>query len=134
MISHDASAVTAIKITSVSIVILLAYLFLSVVSASAATDKMQSGQSDMIFDKAFLQSIKNVMLYERIVKIVGVPAVKVGEDSVKIPGEKYHWNGRENTSFNIRVISGKVIDANIVTPDGRIVSLENDGELFEIGK
>lgn len=73
------------------------------------------------------------MLYERIVKIVGVPPVKAAEASVKIPGEKYHWSGRENTSFNIRVISGKVIDANVVTPDGRIVSLES-GELFEIGK
>jgi hypothetical protein len=53
---------------------------------------------------------------------------------VKIPGEKYHRNGKENTSFNIRVISGKIVDANVVTPDGSIVSLESDGKLFEIGK
>ncbi len=92
----------------------------------------------MVFDKAFLQSIKNVMLYERIVKIVGVLPVKVAEASLKIPGEKYHWNGRENTSFNIRVISGKVIDANVVTPDGRIISLdislEGNGEVNDFGK
>lgn len=112
---------------------MLVYLFIVVVSASAATDKIQSGQADLIFDKAFLQSIKSVMLYERIVRIVGVPPVKVAEASLKIPGEKYHWNGRENTSFNIRVISGKVIDANVVTPYGRIISLES-GELFEVGK
>jgi hypothetical protein len=61
------------KIRSASI---LAYLFLTVVSASAATDKIQSGQAGMIFDKSFLQSIKTMMLYERIVKIVGVPPVK----------------------------------------------------------
>jgi len=119
------------KIRSVTI---LAYLFFSVVSASAASDNMQSGQSGLIFDKAFLQSIKNVVFYERIVKIVGVPPVKVGEASIKIPGEKFHWNGRENTSFNIRVISGKIADANVVTPDGRIITLESDGELIEIGK
>ena len=119
------------KIRSISI---LAYLFLTVASASAASDKIQSGQAGMTFDKAFLQSIKSVILYERIVRIVGVPPVKVGEASIKIPGEKYHWNGRENTSFNIRVISGKVVDANVVTPDGVIVSLESNGELFEIGK
>jgi len=119
------------KLRSVAI---LAYLFLSVVSASAATGNMQSGQANLIFDKAFLLSIKSVMLYERIVKIVGVPPVKVAEAYLKIPGEKYHWNGREKTSFNIRVISGKVVDANVVTPDGRIVSLESNGELFEIGK
>ncbi|MDD2733662.1 MAG: hypothetical protein PHF56_06945 [Desulfuromonadaceae bacterium] len=124
-----------IKMTFVSI---LAYLFFFVVSASATTDKIQPGQSDMIFDKAFLQSIKNVVLYERIVKIVGVPAVKVGEASFKIPGEKYHWNGKENTSFNIRVISGKVIDGNVKTPDGRFISLdislEGNGEINELGK
>jgi hypothetical protein len=115
-------------------VAILTYLFLTVVSASAATDKMQPGQSGMTFDQAFLQSIKTVMIFERIVKIVGVPPVKVAEPSLKIPGEKYHWSGQENTSFNIRVISGKVIDANVVTPDGRIVSIESNGEMFEIGK
>lgn len=120
-----------IRITSASI---LAYLLLLVVSASAVTAKIQAGQASMTFDKAFLQSIKNVMFYERIVKIVGVTPVKVAEASIKIPGEKYHWNGRENTSFNIRVISGKVIDANVVTPDGRIVSLEGNGEVNELGK
>lgn len=81
-----------------------------------------------------MQSVRNVKLYERIVKRVGVPAVKVAESSVKIPGEKYHWSGRENTSFNVRVISGMVVDANVVTPDRRILSLESNGELYEIGK
>lgn len=119
------------KTTSASI---LAYLFLTVISASAASDRLQSGQAGMTFDKAFLQSIKAVVLYERIVKIVGVPPVKVAEASLKIPGEKYHWSGLENTSFNIRVIAGKVIDANVVSVDGRIVSLEGNGEVNELGK
>jgi len=61
------------KITSVS---LLAYLFLSVVSVSSAADKGRAGQADIVFDRAFLQSVRNVKLYERIVKRVGVPAVK----------------------------------------------------------
>lgn len=119
------------KITSASI---LAYLFITVLSASAASDKLQSGQAGMTFDKAFLQSIKAVMFYERIVKIVGVPPVKVGESSIKIPGEKYHWSGRENTAFNIRVISGKVVEANVVTPEKVIVILDSNGEINELGK
>ncbi len=119
------------KILSVAV---LACLFLIVVSVSAATDKVKPGQAGMTFDKAFLQSIKTVKLYGRIVEIVGVPPVKVAEASLKIPGEKFHWSGKEHSSFNIRVISGKVIDANVVTPDGRIVSLESNGELIEIGK
>ncbi len=119
------------KIWSVAI---LACLFLTVVSAYAVTDKIQPGQAGMTFDKSFLQSIKTVKLYGRIVEIVGVPPVKVAEASLKIPGEKYHWSGKEHSSFNIRVISGKVIDANVVTPGGSIVSLESNGELIEIGK
>lgn len=97
-----------------------------------------SDQADKIFDQAFLQSIKDVVSYEQVVKLVGVKGVKVGSDTLKIPGDKYHWNGRENSSFNIRVHSGKVIDANVVTPDGRIISLDKslggNGEVHELGK
>jgi hypothetical protein len=97
-----------------------------------------SGQADKVFDRAFLQSIKDVMSYEKIVKIVGVQGAKVGSDTLKIPGDKYHWSGRENSSFNIRVHSGKVIDANVVTPEGRIISLdkslEGSGEVHDLGR
>lgn len=105
-----------------------------IVVAHVAIPVFAAGQADKIFDKAFLQSIKNVRFYEQIVKIVGVPGEKVGNSSIKIPGEKYHWNGRENTSFNIRVISGKLVDANVVTPDGHFISLEGNGELTDLGK
>lgn len=96
-----------------------------------------SGQADKVFDKAFLQSVKDVLTYEQIVRIVGVQGEKVGSNSLKIPGDKYHWNGRENSSFNIRVNAGKVLDANVVTPDGSIISLdkslEGRGEVNELG-
>jgi len=72
--------------------------------------------------------------YEQIVKIVGVPGEKVGDSSIKIPGKKYHWSGPENSSFNIRVVSGRLVDANVVTPDGRFLSLEGNGEITDLGK
>jgi hypothetical protein len=75
-----------------------------------------------------------VSLYEQIVKIVGVPGAKVGVSSIKTPGEKYHWNGREKSSFSIRVSSGKILDANVKTPDGSILSLEGNGEVIDYGK
>lgn len=118
----------------VTIIALISYLFIFVVSLYAEVDKTKPGQTDKIFDDAFLHSIKNVLLYEQIVKMVGVPGAKVGVGSIKIPGEKYHWNGRDKSSFNIRVNSGKVIDANVVTPDGRILSLEGNGEVIDYGK
>lgn len=112
----------------------ISLLLIFVFNLNAEVKIVKSGQADKIFDKAFLQSIKNVMLYEQIVKIVGVQGVKVGGSSLTIPGDKYHWNGRENSSFNIRVSSGKLVDANVVTPDGRILSLEGNGEVIDLGK
>ena len=116
----------------------VACLLLSGAILSPAVGSAASGQADKVFDREFLQSVKDVMFYEQIVRIVGVQGVKVGSDSLKIPGDKYHWNGRENSSFNIRVNTGKVIDANVVAPDGHIISLdksfEGSGEVHELGK
>ena len=116
----------------------VACLFVFVTLLSPVVGSAASGQANTVFDKAFLQTVKDVLSYEQIVRIVGVPGVKVGSDSLKIPGDKYHWDGRENSSFNIRINAGKVIDANVVTPDGRIISLdkslEGSGEVHDLGK
>jgi len=106
----------------------------AVAAACFAVPASAAGQADKIFDRTFLQSIRSGLRYEQVVKIVGVPGTKVGTDSIKIPGEKYHWGGRKNSSFNIRVSSGKVVDANVVTPDGRILSLEGNGVIVDLGK
>jgi len=116
----------------------VACLLVSGTILSPAVGNAASGQADKVFDKEFLQSVKDVLSYEQIVRIVGVQGVNVGSDSLKIPGDKYHWDGREKSSFNIRVISGKVIDANVVTPDGRIISLDKSlqgsGEVHDLGR
>jgi len=67
----------------------ISLLLIFVFNLNAEVDRVKPGQADKIFDKAFLQSIWNVLLYEQIVKIVGVPGVKVGVSSIKIPGDKY---------------------------------------------
>ena len=122
------------SIVTVRVAIVIACLLLSVANVLSTENESRAGYADIAFDRAFLQSIKNTMLFERIVKLVGVSPVKVGEASLKVPGEKYHWNGREGSAFNIRVSSGKIIDANIVTTEGRIIELGSDEELIEFGK
>ena len=134
MISHYVNIMPVTIRRFVPIMVLISCLFIFVANLYAEVNTVKSGQADKTFDKAFLQSIKSVLLYEQIVKIVGVQGVKVGGNSIKIPGEKYHWNGRENSSFNIRVSSGKLVDANVVTPEGRILSLEGNGEVIDLGK
>ncbi len=71
-------------------------LFVSDTLFSPAVSNAASVQADKVFDKAFLQSVKDVLMYEQLVRIVGVHGEKVGSDSLKIPGDKYHWNGRES--------------------------------------
>lgn len=116
--------------------VILCLLALNVI-VSPKVGNAASVQADKVFDKAFLQSVKDVLTYEQIVRIVGVQGEKVGSNILKIPGDKYHWNGLKNSSFNIRVNAGKVIDANVVTPDGRIISLDKSlegiGEVHELG-
>lgn len=122
----------------VLVMAVVSYLFIVVVNLYADVDKAKPGQADKVFDKAFLQSVKDVQSYEQLVRIVGVQGVKVGSNYFKIPGDKYHWNGREHSSFNIRVNSGKVIDANVITPDGSILTLDKSlngrGEITDLGK
>lgn len=134
MMPHNTKITLSTIRRNVTIIALVSYLFIFVVSLYAEGDSTKSGQADRIFNRAFLELIKNVQLYEQIVKIVGVRGVKVGNNTLKIPGEKYHWKGRENSSFNIRVNSGKIIDANVVAPGGNILSLEGNGEITDYGK
>jgi hypothetical protein len=119
---------------NVTFIALISYLFIFVVSLCAEGNGTAFAQTDRIFNRAFLESIKNVQQYEQIVKLVGVRGMKVGISTLKIPGEKYHWKGRDNSSFNIRVNSGKIVDANVVCPDGNILSLEGNGEITAYGK
>lgn len=138
MIASDkANIMRAITNEFVLTMTVVSYLFVFVVNLYADVDKAKLGQADKVFDKAFLQSVKDVLTYEQLVRIVGTQGEKVGSNSLKIPGDKYHWCGRENSSFNIRVNAGKVIDANVATPDGRVVSLEKSldggGEINELG-
>lgn len=122
----------------VSLMAFISCLLALNVFVSPEVGNAASGQTEMVFDKVFLQSIKDMLTYEQIVRIVGVQGEKVGSNSLKIPGDKYHWNGREHSSFNIRVNAGKVIDANVVTSDGRVISLdkslEGRGEVHDLGK
>ncbi|MBI5655630.1 MAG: hypothetical protein HZC44_01925 [Geobacter sp.] len=83
---------------SVSLMAVISCLLTLNVIMFSAAGNAASGQADKVFDKAFLQSVKDVLTYEQLVRIVGVQGEKVGSNSLKIPGDKYHWNGRETGS------------------------------------
>lgn len=116
--------------------LVVAFSFLAILSfvAHAEEGAFASGQADRVFDKVFLQSIRKDSTYGEIVKAVGVPGEIVGINSIKIPGDKFHWKGRENSFFNIRVSAGKLVDANVITSDGHILSFDGTGEVIDYGK
>lgn len=118
----------------VAVMAVISYFYVFAVSLYAEVGKATPGQANTVFDKAFLQSIRNVLLFEQVEKIVGTAGIKVGSSTLKIPGEKYHWNGQQNSSLNIRVNSGKVVDANVVAPEGNILTLDGNGEVIDFGK
>lgn len=138
VIMYKAEILLAVARKYVSLIAVIICLLALNVMVAPEVGNAASGQAEMVFDKAFLQSVKDVLTYEQLVRIVGVQGEKVGSNTLKIPGDKYHWNGWENSSFNIRVNAGKVMDANVVTPDGRIISLDKSlegiGEVHELGK
>ncbi len=112
----------------------MSYLLIFVFIAHAESTVVRPGQADRIFDRAFLQSVKSVPLYKQVVPIVGVPGVEVAGSSIKLPGVKYHWKGRNNSFFNVTVRSGRIIDADVVTPDGHILTFDDHGKVIDIEK
>lgn len=134
MKASDARIVWGARRSFASSLAIISYLLIFVLIVSAESVIVIPGHADRIFDKAFLQSVKNVQLYNQVVAIVGVPGVEVAVSSIKIPGLKYHWKGRNNSFFNVTVRSGKIVDADVVTPDGHILTLDDHGEVIDFEK
>lgn len=134
MISGKPGIMLNITRKLIPVIVIFSFVSIIVFDSHAEVAVVGSGQADKVFDKVFLQSIRNASTYGDIVEAVGVPGVNVGSSSIKIPGDKYHWKGRENSSFNIRMSAGKLIDANVKTPDGHILSFEGAGEVIDHGK
>lgn len=93
----------------------------------------QPGVSDTRFNRKFLPTIKPMMTYEQIVKIVGTPGVKVEEDRKSSPPTvHYRWNGGKDSVLTVRMGNNRMIDATVVTPNSRTFLIKNSGEIAEV--
>ncbi|MEI6205726.1 MAG: hypothetical protein WCP20_02975 [Desulfuromonadales bacterium] len=80
----------------------------------------QAGTTDTVFNRRFIQKIKPMMPYDQLVKIIGAEGLKTGEDKLS-PTTKvlYHWDGARKSTLDIKVDSGKIIDATVISPKSK---------------
>jgi hypothetical protein len=92
----------------------------------------QPGVTETRFNRKFLPTIKPMMTYEQIVRIVGTPGVKVGEDGkTSPPTVLYRWKGGKDSLLTVRIGNNRMISATVVVPNGQIYLIKNNGEIVE---
>jgi hypothetical protein len=88
----------------------------------------QPGVTGTVFNRRFIPQIKPMMTYEQIVKIVGIQGAKVGEEKVRGASIiHYRWKGEKRSVLNIRVSSGRLLDATVLAPNGNTYSIGRNG-------
>lgn len=92
----------------------------------------QAGVTDTRFNRRFLPTIKPMMTYEQIVRIVGAPGVKVGEIGKTIPPTvQYRWNGGKGSALTVRLGNNKMIDATVLAPNKKTYLIRSNGQIVE---
>jgi hypothetical protein len=93
---------------------------------------VQPGVTDTRFNRRFLPTLKPMMTYEQIVRIVGAPGVKVGEDRKSSPPTvQYSWNGGKGSVLTVRLGNNRMIDATVQAPNRNIYLIKSNGQIVE---
>jgi len=109
------------KFPSLLVLFAISLLLQLVVSETFASEKDRKvGVVSKPFDQAFIKTVAAMNDYKEIVKLLGVEGKRVGTSYYNNPGDKYHWEGAGNSTFNVRVVAGKIIDANVTDHEGRV--------------
>ncbi len=114
--------------------IILALLVLFSGIAPSAFAAGQPGTTDTVFNRKFMYTLKPMMPYEQLVKILGSEGAKVGEDKKSSPPKTmYRWNGDRKSALDVTVAGGKVVEAVVTAPKKHRFSLGKNGEVVELG-
>ena len=107
-----------------------AAISLSLVMVSAPLiSAAQQGVTATVFNKRFIPTIKPMMSYDQLVKVIGAPGVKVAAD--KGGTVSYRWNGGKKSVLNVRVAAGKVLDASMLAPNSHTYIIGKNGAVSE---
>ncbi len=95
----------------------------------------QPGVTDTTFNRRFIPSIKPMMTYEQIVKLVGVQGIKVGENkNASPPTVQYRWKGGKDSILTITLSNNRMTSATVLAPNKHTYLIQNGGEILDITK
>ena len=113
----------------------LAFLMMFSLLSSAALSAGQPGTTETVFNKRFLYKTKPMMPYEQLVKDIGTPGRKTGEEKGSSqPIVSYCWDGGRKSSLEVKTTGGNVIGATMVSPRGRRLVMDKNGKIGDAEK
>ncbi len=108
---------------------LLVFAFAQIVAGG------EPGVTDTTFNRRFIPTIKPMMTYEQIVKTVGAPGLKVGENkNASPPTIQYRWKGSRNSVLTVTLGNNKLINATVLAPNRHTYLIQSNGEVRDITK
>lgn len=117
------------------LMVTLAMLLIVSSLSSPALSAGQPGTTDTVFNRKFLHKMQPTMPLERLEKLVGAPGKKVGEDKrAKASTALYHWDGGRQSTLDVKVAAGKVVDLTVKAPKQQKFTLGKKGEVVELGE
>jgi len=95
----------------------------------------QPGVTDTTFNRRFIPTIKPMMTYEQLVKLVGTQGIKVGENrNASPPTVQYRWKGGKDSVLTATLSSNRLISATVVAPNKHTYLIQSNGEVLDITK
>ena len=86
------------------------------------------------YSRSGVLTLKPMMPYDQLLKIIGTQGMKVGEDRHSTPPViSYHWNGGRKSALDIKVAAGKIVDVIVISPKKQKYSLGKNGDLVDLG-
>lgn len=114
--------------------VLLTVALLIVGFSANAFSAAQPGMTSTVFNRRFIPKIKPMMPYDQIVRMVGSQGAKTGEGKqTTAPIISYRWNGGKKSVLNVRVSSGRLVDATMLAPNGHTYYIGKKGEVKDLG-
>jgi len=103
---------------------ILATVMMVTFAAATALAGSQPGTTDTVFNRKFFEKIKPMMPYEQLVTMIGTAGAKVTVNKPASPANTvYHWDGGRKSALDIKVDTGKVVEATVTSPKNKKFTL-----------
>ncbi len=115
-------------------IVVIALLLVCCLIPARLVTAAHPGVAGTVFNKRFIPEIKPMMTYGQMVKIIGAPGLKVGEERGVASVVRYRWNGGKGSVLNLTVSAGRITEAIVLAPNGHTYKIGRDGKVSDMGK